>query len=62
MAKAYAGETAVYSSEKAMEILGVNSLNENVERIFRNAKIMEIWEGTSDVEKLIISRFILKGE
>jgi len=62
MAKAYAGETAVYSSEKAMEILGVKSLNENIERIFRNAKIMEIWEGTSDVEKLIISRFILKGD
>ncbi len=62
MAKAYAGETAVYASEKAMEILGTNSLEENVERIFRNAKIMEIWEGTSEVEKLVISRFILKGE
>ena len=62
MAKAYAGETAVYASEKAMEILGVSSLDENVERIFRNAKIMEIWEGTSEVEKLVISRFILKGE
>ena len=62
MAKAYSSETAVYAAEEAMEILGDKSLYENVQRIFRNAKIMEIWEGTSEVEKLVIARYILKGE
>ena len=61
MAKAYSGETAVYSSEKAMEITG-KSPDESIQRIFRNAKIMEIWEGTSEVEKLVISKQILKGD
>ncbi len=62
MAKSYGSETAVIASEAAMEILGDKSLNENVERIFRNAKIMEIWEGTSEIEKLVIARYILKGD
>ena len=62
MAKAYSSETAVYAAEEAMEILGDKSLYENVQRIFRNAKIMEIWEGTSEIEKLVIARYILKGE
>ncbi|WP_298279691.1 acyl-CoA dehydrogenase family protein [Ferroplasma sp.] len=62
MAKAYSSETAVYAAEEAMEILGDESLYESVQRIFRNAKIMEIWEGTSEIEKLVIARYILKGE
>ena len=62
MAKAYSSETAVYAAEEAMEILGDKSLYEDVQRIFRNAKIMEIWEGTSEIEKLVIARYILKGE
>ncbi|WMT52063.1 MAG: acyl-CoA dehydrogenase family protein [Ferroplasma sp.] len=62
MAKAYSSETAVYAAEEAMEILGNKSLYESIQRIFRNAKIMEIWEGTSEIEKLVIARYILKGE
>ena len=62
MAKAYSSETTVYAAEEAMEILGDKSLYESVQRIFRNAKIMEIWEGTSEIEKLVIARYILKGE
>ncbi len=62
MAKAYGSETAVYAAESAMEMLGDKSLYEDVQRIFRNAKIMEIWEGTSEIEKLVIARYILKGE
>ena len=58
MAKVYAGETAVYASELAMEI---TKNDHKTQRFFRNAKIMEIWEGTSEIEKLIISRQILKG-
>lgn len=58
MAKAYAAESAVYVTEKALELTGVEGLGGDLERSFRDAKIMEIWEGTSEVEKLIIARTI----
>lgn len=60
MAKAYASETAVFATEKALEITGVSGITGDLERFFRDAKIMEIWEGTSEIEKLIISRNLLK--
>ncbi len=60
MSKAYAAETAVFAAEKALEITGYSGLNGDLERFFRDAKIMEIWEGTSEIEKLIISRNLLK--
>jgi alkylation response protein AidB-like acyl-CoA dehydrogenase len=58
MAKAYAAETAVHVTETALELTGVEGLAGDLERSFRDAKIMEIWEGTSEVEKLIIARTI----
>ncbi len=60
MAKAYASEAAVYASEKAMELTGIYGLTSDLERYFRDAKITEIWEGTSEVERLIISRMLRK--
>ncbi|EQD62735.1 Acyl-CoA oxidase/dehydrogenase, type 1 domain protein, partial [mine drainage metagenome] len=51
MAKGYASETAVFVAEKAMELTGLYGLNGDLERYFRDAKIMEIWEGTSEVGK-----------
>lgn len=62
MAKAYASEAAVFASEKAMEITGLYGLTSELERYFRDAKITEIWEGTSEVERLIISRMLRKSE
>ena len=56
MAKAFGAETAVYVTEKAMELTGLQGLSGDLERSFRDAKIMDIWEGTSEVEKLIIAR------
>ncbi len=61
MAKKYAAETAVYVAEKALEITGIEGISSDLERFYRDAKILEIWEGTSEVEKLIIARSILKG-
>ncbi len=58
MAKAFAAETAVFVTEKALELTGVEGMASDLERSFRDAKIMEIWEGTSEVEKLIIARSI----
>lgn len=62
MAKGYASETASFAAETAMEITGQTGISTDLERFFRDSKIMEIWEGTSEVEKIVISRMILKGE
>ncbi|MCL4343295.1 MAG: acyl-CoA/acyl-ACP dehydrogenase [Candidatus Thermoplasmatota archaeon] len=60
MAKYYAAETAVYCTEKALEITGTDGLNSQLERFLRDAKILEIWEGTSEIEKLVVARNLLK--
>jgi acyl-CoA dehydrogenase len=62
MAKGYASETAAFAAEIAMEITGQTGLNTELERFFRDSKIMEIWEGTTEVEKIVISRMMLKGD
>ncbi|MEM0167817.1 MAG: acyl-CoA dehydrogenase family protein, partial [Thermoplasmatales archaeon] len=61
IAKYYAADTAVFATRKAMEILSYHGLTSDLERFFRDAKILDIWEGTSEVEKLIITRMMLKG-
>ncbi len=60
MAKYYAAETAVFSTRKAMELMSIHGLTSDLERFFRDAKILDIWEGTTEVEKLIITRMMLK--
>ncbi len=60
MAKYYAAETAVFCTEKALEITGLEGLNSQLERFLRDAKILEIWEGTSEIEKLVVARNLLK--
>ncbi len=62
MAKLYASETAVYSALEAVQIHGgYGYIKEyNVERYLRDAKITEIYEGTSEVQKIVISRSLLK--
>jgi alkylation response protein AidB-like acyl-CoA dehydrogenase len=60
MSKVYAGETAVDVTEKAIQILGGNGYTREfpVERWHRDAKIYTIFEGTSEIQRLIISRAI----
>jgi len=60
MCKLYAGETAVDVTEKAIQILGGNGYTREypVERWHRDAKIYTIFEGTSEIQRLIISRAI----
>lgn len=60
MAKYYAAETAVFSTGRAMELMSLHGLTTDLERFFRDAKILDIWEGTTEVEKLIITRMMLK--
>src|SRR3954468_18652454 len=60
MSKLKAGEVAVAVTEKAVQILGgAGYLRDHpVERMFRDAKIYTIFEGTSEIQRLVISRAI----
>ncbi|HWB68268.1 MAG TPA: acyl-CoA dehydrogenase family protein [Mycobacteriales bacterium] len=58
--KLFAGETAVWVTEQAIQILGGNGYTREypVERMHRDAKIYTIFEGTSEIQRLVISRAI----
>lgn len=60
MSKLYASETATWATEEAIQILGgVGYTREYpVERWHRDAKIFTIFEGTSEIQRLVISRLI----
>ena len=60
MSKLVAGETAVRVTERAMQILGGNGYTREypVERMARDAKIYTIFEGTSEIQRLVIARTI----
>jgi alkylation response protein AidB-like acyl-CoA dehydrogenase len=62
MAKLFASETAMWVTEKAMQIHGgYGYMRESaVQRYFRDAKITEIYEGTSEIQRLVIARHLLK--
>jgi len=62
MAKLFASEAAMKAATKAVQIHGgAGYITEfPVERIFRDAKLTEIGEGTSEVQRLVIAREILK--
>ncbi len=62
MAKVNASETAMWTATKAVQIFGSNGYSKEypVERYFRDAKITEIYEGTSEIQRLVISREIAK--
>jgi butyryl-CoA dehydrogenase len=63
LAKLHASETATFVTKEAVQIHGgYGYINEyEVERMFRDAKITEIYEGTSEIQRLIISRALLTG-
>lgn len=58
MAKLHASETAMYIAHQAVQIYGGLGYSKElpVERYFRDAKITEIYEGTSEIQRLVISR------
>ncbi|MBD0281599.1 MAG: acyl-CoA dehydrogenase family protein [Thermoleophilaceae bacterium] len=60
MSKLKAGEVAVWVTERAMQILGGNGYTREypVERMHRDAKIYTIFEGTSEIQRLVIARAI----
>lgn len=62
MAKVFASETAMKTSVEAVQIHGGYGFVKeyHVERLMRDAKITQIYEGTSEVQRIVISRNILK--
>jgi acyl-CoA dehydrogenase len=60
MSKLKAGEVAVWVTERAIQILGGNGYTREfpVERMHRDSKIYTIFEGTSEIQRLVISRAI----
>ncbi|MDX6740458.1 acyl-CoA dehydrogenase family protein [Actinocorallia sp. A-T 12471] len=60
MAKLHASETAVRVTEEAIQILGGNGYTRDypVERMHRDSKIFTIFEGTSEIQRLVIGRAI----
>lgn len=62
MAKWFAGQTAVKCADEALQMHGgYGYLDEyKIHRIYRDAKIIEIYEGTKEIEKLIIARNLLR--
>jgi butyryl-CoA dehydrogenase len=62
MAKVFASEVANAAAKEAVQIFGGNGYVEDfpVERHFRDAKITEIYEGTSEIQRLVIAGHLLK--
>jgi len=62
MAKLYTSEVAVYVSDEAVQIFGGYGYIKDfpAEKYYRDAKLCTIGEGTSEIQKLVISRSILK--
>lgn len=62
MAKLYASEVAMETAVEAVQIHGGNGFvkDYHVERLMRDAKITQIYEGTSEIQKIVISRSILR--
>lgn len=62
MAKLYASETAMWVTTQAIQIHGGMGYSKElpVERYFRDAKITEIYEGTSEIQRMVIARDVLR--
>ena len=63
MAKLYASQVAMETTVEAVQIHGGNGFvkDYHVERLMRDAKITQIYEGTSEIQKIVISRNLIKG-
>ena len=62
IAKLFASEMATRVTHKAIQIHGGNGYSREypVERMYRDARITEIYEGTSEIQRLVISSWVLR--
>jgi len=63
MAKLYASESAMWVTTKAIQIMGSMGYSRETksQRLFRDAKVTEIYEGTSEIQRLIILRKLISS-
>jgi butyryl-CoA dehydrogenase len=61
MAKVFAGDTAMYVTTEAVQILGGYGYSREypVERMMRDAKITQIYEGTNEIQRVVIANLLL---
>jgi butyryl-CoA dehydrogenase len=61
MCKMHASETATFVTREAIQIHGGYGyiVDYEVERMYRDAKITEIYEGTNEVQRVVISKLLL---
>ncbi len=64
MAKVYASEVAMKHTVEAVQVHGGYGFVKeyHVERLMRDAKITQIYEGTSEIQRMVISRGVIKGD
>lgn len=62
MAKMYASRTAVNTAIEAVQVFGGYGFTEDypVERLFRDAKVTEIYEGTNEIQRIVIGKQLLR--
>ena len=58
MAKLFASETAMFVTTEAVQVFGGYGYMKDypVEKLFRDAKVTEIYEGTSEIQRVVIAR------
>jgi alkylation response protein AidB-like acyl-CoA dehydrogenase len=63
MAKLFSSETAMWVTTQAIQLFGGYGYMRDfpVEKLFRDAKVTEIYEGTSEIQRLVISRALRQG-
>jgi alkylation response protein AidB-like acyl-CoA dehydrogenase len=61
--KCFAGDVAMEVTTDAVQIFGGNGYSREypVEKLMRDAKLMQIYEGTQEIQRLVIARELLKG-
>jgi alkylation response protein AidB-like acyl-CoA dehydrogenase len=64
MAKLFASEAANCAAYKALQVFGGYGYTKDypVERFFRDARITTLYEGTSEIQRLVIARRLIHGE
>jgi alkylation response protein AidB-like acyl-CoA dehydrogenase len=62
MAKLFASETAMWVTTQAIQLFGGYGYMRDfpVEKLFRDAKVTEIYEGTSEIQRVVIARHLTR--
>jgi len=62
-AKAFGADSAMQTAIDAVQVFGGNGYVKDypVEKLMRDAKVLQIYEGTSQIQRIVISKSLLKG-